>query len=66
MKNQNDYEGWPTTRCYPRSLNEAFPKDQMGDWWERHKRPLPTFNDFILYALTLLVLGLIAKLIGVL
>jgi hypothetical protein len=66
MKKANPkFEGWPTTRCYPRSLDEAFPQDRMGEWWEMHKRPLPTFNDLILYALTLLVLGLLAKLIGV-
>ena len=27
----NNY-GYPTTRCHPRSTNEAFPQDQ-ADWW---------------------------------
>ena len=67
MKKPNPkFEGWPTTRCYPRSLDEAFPQDRLGEWWIAHQRPAPTINDIVLYALTLLVLGLIAKLIGVL
>lgn len=63
MNNETEYKGCPTTRCYPRSLDEAFPQDRMGEWWERHKRPLPTWNDLVLYALTVLVLGLIAKVV---
>lgn len=58
-----EYEGWPTTRCYPRTLAEAFPQDYMGDWWEVHKRPTPTWNDVLLYALTVLALGLLLKLV---
>ena len=27
------YEGWPTTRCYPRTLAEAFPKDPENFKW---------------------------------
>ena len=59
------FEGWPTTRCYPRTLAEAFPQDRLNEWWEGHKRPTPTWNDFILYALTVLVLIVIAKVMGV-
>lgn len=30
----NDYEGWPTTRCFPRTMNEAFPDDvENAEWW---------------------------------
>jgi hypothetical protein len=29
----NDYEGWPTTRCYPRTLAEAFPDDVENAEW---------------------------------
>lgn len=26
--------GWPTTRCYPRTLLEAFPDDvENSKWW---------------------------------
>lgn len=66
MKNQNEneYEGWPTTRCYPRTLDEAF-GDQKNSWWEAHKRPTPTLNHLILYALTVLVVGLLIKVLGV-
>ena len=33
MKKAN-YEGWPTTRCYPRSLAEAFPNSlDRAEWW---------------------------------
>ena len=66
MKNQNEneYEGWPTTRCYPRTLDEAF-GDQKNEWCEGHKRPTPTLNDVVLYALAVLMLGLIARLLGV-
>ena len=34
MCKQNEYEGWPTTRRYPRTLAEAFPQDSMGSWCE--------------------------------
>ena len=30
----DDYEGWPTTRCFPRTMNEAFPDDvENAEWW---------------------------------
>ena len=63
MKNPNDFEGWPTTRCYPRSLDEAFPQDRLGEWWIAHKRPAPTINDIVLYVLTLLVVILLMKVV---
>jgi hypothetical protein len=64
MKKANPkFEGWPTTRCYPRSLDEAFPQDRLGEWWIAHKRPAPTINDIVLYVLTLLVVGILAKLV---
>lgn len=32
--NKQDYEGWPTTRRYPRTLIEAFPDDvENGEWF---------------------------------
>lgn len=63
MKKPNPkFEGWPTTRCYPRTLEEAFPQDRLGEWWIAHKREYPTWNDITLYALTVLVLWLIVKL----
>jgi hypothetical protein len=61
MENKN--YGWPTTRCYPRTLEEAFPQDRLGEWWIAHKRPAPTTNDIVLYTLTVLALGLLAKLV---
>ena len=27
------YEGWPTTRCFSRTLAEAFPKDPSNAEW---------------------------------
>jgi hypothetical protein len=30
----DDYEGWPTTRRFPRTMNEAFPDDAANaKWW---------------------------------
>jgi hypothetical protein len=64
MKKPNPkFEGWPTTRCYPRTLEEAFPQDRLGEWWIAHKRPAPTTNDIVLYVLTAVVIGLLAKLV---
>lgn len=40
MKNQTPFEGTPTTRCYPRTMDEAFPNDvDRAKWWyppEKH------------------------------
>ena len=64
MKKPNPkFEGCPTTRCYPRTLEEAFPQDRLGEWWIAHKRRAPTTNDIVLYALTLLVVGVLVKLV---
>jgi hypothetical protein len=63
-KKLHEYEGWPTTRCFPRTLEEAFPQDRLGEWWIAHKRPTPTINDIILYALTVLALVLLAKVVS--
>jgi hypothetical protein len=64
MKKPNPkFEGWPTTRCYPRTLDEAFPQDRLGEWWIAHKRRVPTTNDIVLYALTLVVVGVLIKLV---
>ena len=30
---KSNYKGWPTTRCYPRTLAEAFPKDPENYVW---------------------------------
>jgi hypothetical protein len=57
------FEGWPTTRCYPRTLEEAFPQDRLGEWWIAHKRPAPTWNDIVLYALTVVALVLLARMV---
>ena len=27
------YEGWPTTRCFPRRMEEAFPNDASNAEW---------------------------------
>lgn len=33
MRNDDKY-GWPTTRRYPRTMNEAFPNDvENAKWW---------------------------------
>jgi hypothetical protein len=65
MKKPNPkFEGWPTTRCYPRTLEEAFPQDRLGEWWIAHKRPAPTINDIILYVLTVLALVALIKMVS--
>lgn len=33
MKEETDKYGWPTTRTYPRTLEEAFPKDPQNSEW---------------------------------
>jgi hypothetical protein len=64
MKKPNPkFEGWPTTRRYPRTLEEAFPQDRLGEWWIAHKRRAPTTNDIVLYALTLLALIALIKIV---
>ena len=36
---KSNYEGWPTTRCYPRTLAEAFPRDPENYvWFHKHQR----------------------------
>lgn len=65
MKKPNPkFEGWPTTRRYPRTLAEAFPQDRMAEWWEGHKRPAPTINDIVLYVLSVVIFFVLAKLLG--
>lgn len=43
-KPKRKFEGWPTTRCYPRTLEEAFPNDPAHAQWffppEREKGKL--------------------------
>jgi hypothetical protein len=64
MKKPNPkFEGWPTTRRYPRTLEEAFPQDRLGEWWIAHKRRAPTTNDIVLYALTVLALVALIKIV---
>lgn len=41
--------GWPTTRCYPRTLNEAFPNDvENAQWWYP---PEQRWQDKVLFAI---------------
>ena len=44
QKPKRKFEGWPTTRCYPRTLEEAFPNDPAHAQWfyppEREKGKL--------------------------
>ena len=39
-KKSEQFIGWPTTRCYPRTMLEAFPNSvDAAQWWhppERH------------------------------
>ena len=30
---KSNYEGWPTTRCYPHTIEEAFPNDPQNAEW---------------------------------
>jgi len=43
------YEGWPTTRCYPRTLLEAFPQDvDMAEWlYPPEKEPLDVVTSLL-------------------
>ena len=35
----SNYQGWPTTRRYPRTLAEAFPKDPANyEWFHKPER----------------------------
>lgn len=58
------FEGWPTTRCYPRTLDEAFPNDRMGEWFEPHVPATPTWHDITLYVVTVLVFVVLVKVVG--
>ena len=34
MKNEDDNYGWPTSRCFPRTLKDAFKDDpENTKWW---------------------------------
>ena len=30
---KSNYEGWPTTRCFPRTLEDAFPHEPKNAEW---------------------------------
>lgn len=41
--------GWPTTRCYPRTLAEAFPKDPQHMKWWYPPEPKHTWGNAIMW-----------------
>ena len=44
-----DKYGWPTTRCYPRTMAEAFPDDaENAQWWYP---PEQRWQDKVLFAI---------------
>lgn len=47
MTNKN--YGWPTTRCYPRTLAEAFPKDPENGVWFHPPEPKHTWSGAIMW-----------------
>lgn len=45
--------GWPTTRCYPRTLNEAFPNDiENARWWYP---PEQRWQDKVFFAIAVII-----------
>ena len=51
--------GWPTTRCYPRTLADAFPNDiEVMKWWHPPERKRGFANAVMLIAALMLWLGL--------
>lgn len=45
--------GWPTTRCYPRTLNEAFPNDiENARWWYP---PEQRWQDKVFFAIAIVI-----------
>lgn len=43
-----DKYGWPTSRCFPRTMNEAFPNDvENAQWWYP---PEQRWQDKLLFA----------------
>jgi len=42
-----DYEGCPTTRCYPRTLLDAFPDDAVNSEW--FYPPETTWQDRVVF-----------------
>jgi hypothetical protein len=56
---KSNYEGWPTTRCYPRTLEEAFPKDPSNaEWLIRPQKKRTHIENFFLAAAFWIWLGL--------
>ena len=50
MKKAN-YEGWPTTRCYPRSLAEAFPNSlDRAEWFYPPEKEPPSVVGMLLWS----------------
>ena len=47
---ESEYEGWPTTRCYPRTLDEAFPDSiERTEWWYPPERQPLTVTEWLLW-----------------
>jgi hypothetical protein len=54
----DDYEGWPTTRCFPRTTNEAFRDDvDNAKWWYP---PEKTWQDRALFWTGMFLWGVLA------
>ena len=44
------YEGWPTTRRYPRTLDEAFPDSiERTEWWYPPEKVPLTVAEWLLW-----------------
>lgn len=43
------YTGWPTTRCYPRTMDEAFPNDVSRTEWFYPPEPKHTWGNAIMF-----------------
>lgn len=51
--------GWPTTRCYPRTLAEAFPNDpENGVWFHPPERKRGYANAVMFIAAAMLWISL--------
>lgn len=54
------YLGWPTVRCYPRTLAEAFPKDpEYMKWWHPPEKRRGWTNAVMLVAGVMMWTGII-------
>jgi hypothetical protein len=56
---RSNYEGWPTTRCYPRTIEEAYPNDpSRAEWFYKPERKRNALEYAMLSAAFWIFLGI--------